>query len=133
MASVGSFCGIRFRVSDSEVKTIESFTWSSSARYAVHQRHGGKELPEKVGNSLEKITFSMTLSAYLGADPMEEYKKLRSIVAGGRDGAFVLGRKRIGAYHWTATEASLTAVSYDKRGGVTAADIKVTLQEYPRT
>lgn len=132
MATVGSFCGITFRVSDSMVRTIENFSWSSAARYSTHQRHAGKDIPEKVGDQLEKITFSMTLTAYLGADPMAEYKKLRAVVSNGETGVLVIGRKRIGSYRWTATEASVTASNYDKRGAITSAEIKVTLQEYPR-
>lgn len=132
MAMAGSFCGIAFRVSEDMVKTIDSFSWTSAARYSTHQIHAGKELPEKVGEQLEKITFSMTLTAYLGVDPMAEYKKFNEIVTSGKTGVFMLGRKRIGAYRWTAIEASLTAVTYDGRGAVTTATVKVTLQEYPR-
>ena len=132
MATVGSFCGITFRVSDSLVRTIENFNWSSAARYSSHQRHSGKDLPEMVGQQLEKITFNMTLTAYLGVDPMAEYKKLQDIVSSGKTGVLVLGRKRVGSYRWTATEASISASTYDGRGAVTAAAVKVTLQEYPR-
>lgn len=132
MAMVGSFCGIAFRVSDSLVRTIESFNWSSAARYSSHQRHAGKDLPEMVGKQLEKITFNMTLTAYLGVDPMAEYKKLQDIVSSGRAGVLVLGRKRVGSYRWMATEVSISASTYDGRGAVTTATVKVTLQEYPR-
>lgn len=125
----GSFAGISFTVSDDEVKTLNSFTWSAATKWTAHQRVGIKDLPELTGKSLDKISFGMTLSGYFGVDPIAQFKKLKKIVENGKSGVLVIGREKIGT-KWVATECSLTATHYDCEGAVASANIKVTLQEY---
>ena len=40
MGMVGCLGDIVFTVSDRTIETINNVTWSGSARYATHQRHG---------------------------------------------------------------------------------------------
>lgn len=125
----GSFCGVSFSVSDSAIKTLNSFSWKSSSKWTTHQRIGLKDLPEMTGKSLDTVTFGMTLSAYFGVDPMAQYKKLQKIVEEGTIGSLVIGKTKIGT-KWVATSSSVTAINYDREGTVATADISVTLQEY---
>lgn len=125
----GSFGGIAFTVSDSTVKTINSFSWSTSASWATHQRAGLKELPEMTGKKLDKVSFGMKLSGFFGVDPISQFKKLKKLVENGTSSALVIGRAKIGS-KWVATDASITATYYDCEGAVASADVKVTLQEY---
>lgn len=125
----GSFAGVTFSVSDQVVKTLNSFTWSTSTKWTTHQRLGTKELPEMTGKALDKATFGMTLSGYFGVNPMTQYKKLRDAVANGTVSTLVVGRAKVGT-KWVATSCSLTATHYDREGAVASAEVKVTLQEY---
>lgn len=125
----GSFAGISFTVSDSVVKTLNSFSWSTSAKWSTHQRHGLKDLPELTGKNLDKVSFGMTLSGFLGVDPMAQFKKLKKVVENGQPSVLVVGRTKVGT-KWVATDASITATYYDCEGSVASADVKVTLQEY---
>lgn len=127
---VGSFGGISFYVSEDTVRTLQDLSWSVSARYSTHQRHNNKDLPEKTGTELQTATFSMMLSAYLGVNPTTLFKKLVRIVESGKVCSLVLGSQRIGK-RWVAKSAQMTAEQYGRRGVVTIATVKVTLQEYP--
>ena len=127
---VGSFAGLSFHVSDDAVQTIENLSLSASARYSTHQRVNNKDLPEKTGTELMEASFDMTLSAYLGVNPMTVYNRLVKYVNSGKVGSLILGRRRIGK-KWTAKSAKLKATFFDGHGAVTSASVSVTLQEYP--
>ena len=72
MGMVGCLGDIVFTVSDRTIETINNVTWSGSARYATHQRHGTHALTEFTGLDPDKMTFDIVLSAYLGVDPIAE-------------------------------------------------------------
>ncbi len=127
---VGSFAGISFYVSEDTVRTLQDLSWSVSARYATHQRHNNKDLPEMTGVELQQASFNMTLSAYLGVDPTALFKKLVRAVENGRVSSLILGRQRIGK-QWVAKSAQIQSKQFDGHGAMTIATIKVTLQEYP--
>ena len=73
---VGNLGEIVFEVSDETVRTLSKMNWGGSANYAVHKRHAGNALTEFTGLNPDSFTFSMTLVAQLGVDPMAEIKKL---------------------------------------------------------
>ena len=72
MGMVGCLGDIVFTVSDRTIETINNVTWSGSARYATHQRHGTHALTEFTGLDPDKMTFDIVLSAYLGVDPIAD-------------------------------------------------------------
>ena len=127
---IGSFAGISFYVSDDTVRTLQDLSWSASAKYATHQRHNNKDLPEMTGTDLQQASFNMTLSAYLGTDPTALFKKLVSAVESGKVSSLVLGRQRIGK-QWVAKSAQIQSKQFDGHGAMTIATVKVTLLEYP--
>lgn len=83
MGMVGCLGDIVFTVSDRTIETINNVTWSGSARYATHQRHGTHALTEFTGLDPDKMTFDIVLSAYLGVDPIAEVVKLWNYERGG--------------------------------------------------
>ena len=62
MGMVGCLGDIVFTVSDRTIETINNVTWSGSARYATHQRHGTHALTEFTGLDPDKMTCG-TMSA----------------------------------------------------------------------
>ena len=68
MGMVGCLGDIVFTVSDRTIETINNVTWSGSARYATHQRHGTHALTEFTGLDPDKMTstsFSPLTSALI--------------------------------------------------------------------
>ena len=82
MGMVGCLGDIVFTVSDRTIETINNVTWSGSARYATHQRHGTHALTEFTGLDPDKMTFDIVLSAYLGVDPTSRLRSPTTSAAG---------------------------------------------------
>ena len=132
MGMVGCLGDIVFTVSDRTIKTIDNVTWSGSARYATHQRHGTHALTEFTGLDPDKMSFDIVLSAYLGVDPITEVVKLWNYERSGIAVPLVIGNKGYGKYRWSVLDHKMKMKTYDGRGNVTSATVTVNLQEYLR-
>lgn len=130
MGMVGCLGDIVFTVSDQVIKTINNMTWSGSARYATHQRHGTNALTEFVGLDPDQITFDITLSAYLGVNPIAEIVKLWDYERNGIAVPLIIGNKGYGKYRWSIINHKAKMQTFDGRGNVTSATVSVSLQEY---
>ena len=119
-------------MSDRTIKTIDNVTWSGSARYATHQRHGTHALTEFTGLDPDKMSFDIVLSAYLGVDPITEVVKLWNYERSGIAVPLVIGNKGYGKYRWSVLDHKMKMKTYDGRGNVTSATVTVNLQEYLR-
>lgn len=127
---VGCLGGIVFQVSDEVVETIRDVEWSGSARYQVHQRHGGSALTEFVGVDPDKMRFSMTLSQELGVDVSKEWVKLWTYERSGEALPLVIGEHHYGKYRWNLVSHKITGQAYDRDGTMSTIDVEVELQEY---
>ena len=132
MGRIGCLGDIVFTVSDQVVETLDNVVWSGSARYAVHQRHLTHALTEFTGVDPDKITFDITLSAYLGADPIGEVIKIWSCERNGLPVPLTIGEKAYGKYRWNITKHEMKMQYFDREGNVTHAVVSVSLQEYLR-
>ena len=133
MASVGCLGDIPFMVSSSTVQTLTNAKMSGSAKYATHQRHAGDTLTEFVGNTPDKFSFDMTLSAYLGVHPMQMVDKIIGYMREGQTLPLVIGDKSIGQYRWTITNYNVRFQTTDGEGNVLTVTVTITLQEYLRS
>lgn len=129
---IGCLGDVPFTVSSRAVQTIDNMKWSGSARYAVHQRHGIRALPEFTGIDLEQISFDFLLLASLGADPMDEIERIQNYERKGRPVPFILGDKVYGRYRWTVVSHEIKAQAFDARGNLMSVTVSVKLQEYVR-
>lgn len=127
---IGCLGDIVFTVSDSVVRTISNLKETGSAQYSTHQRHGGNALTEFVGIDPDKITFDITLDAYLGVSPSNDISKLWSYERNGTAVSLVIGNTAFGKYRWNVLTHTMSATHYDKWGDITVATVSVTLQEY---
>lgn len=132
MAVVGNFGSVVFSVSDNLVKTFDGMSWDTSANYATHDRHIRQDLLEFLGPEPDSISFSMTFSVFTGTNPYSEIKKLRQIVKEGKVARLVLGGKVYGDYKWVLQKMSTDLQKFDNKGNLWAAQVKVTLKEYPK-
>lgn len=119
-----------FTVSDKTIETIDKVKWSGSARYAVHQRHLYHSLTEFTGIAPDKMSFSITLSAYLGVNPMDELVKLWKYERSGEAVPLTIGEKAYGKYRWSVLSHDAQLKVFDKFGNLMSADVSVSLQEY---
>lgn len=132
MATIGTFAGVAFSVSDKTIKTFNNMKWQVSGKYAEHDRHLKRDLLEFLGPELETISFEMRLSVFLGVTPLTEIIKLRSIVQTGKTDRLVIGGKVYGSYKWAMTEMSVNLERFDNKGNLLVAMVDVKMKEYPK-
>lgn len=130
MAQVGCLGDIPFTVSSETVQTINNMTWSGSARYSRHQRVLTNALTEFTGLDPDKITFEMTLSAFLGVNPMTAIGLLWDYERKGTSLPLVIGEKGYGKYRWTITDHKIKMKDFDGNGALLTATVSVSLLEY---
>lgn len=127
---IGSLGDIIFKVSDKVVETFNGFERSGSAAIQTHAVHNGRALAEFTGVGNEKISFQLTLSAYLGVSPRTELSKLIRHCRSGKILKLVLGRKVVGAYRWVISSWKAEYETFFGNGQVSQIVVSVTLQEY---
>lgn len=133
MAVIGSLGDVIFTVSAELVRTLENFQWSGSARYGVHQRHGGNALTEFTGLDPDQISLEITLSAELGTNPMEEIWRLWRYLRNGAALPLTIGTHGYGRYRWTITALSVKTKYFDRNGELYHTVVSLKLQEYLRS
>lgn len=122
--------GIMFETSSEKTETPENVAWSGSSRYAVQQRHMTHALTEFTGLEPDKISFDMTLAADLGADPMEELKKLWKYSRDGTALQLLIGEHAYGKYRWVIKDLKIKAQYFDVHGNQYCTRVSVNLLEY---
>lgn len=127
---VGCLGDMVFQVSDKVIETIRNVEWSGSARYAVHERHGGNALTEFTGVDPDKMSFEMTLSRELGVDVDKEWVKLWTYERSGKALPLVIGEHHYGKYRWNLVSHKITGEAHDRDGTMTTVTVAVELQEY---
>lgn len=127
---IGCLGDIVFEVSDAVIKTISSATWSGSASIHTHQRHLTNSLQEFVGIDPDEFTFSMTLSKYLGVEPLKDIETIFEYERGGVAVPLFVGTKAYGKDRWLIKSHTVKMESYDGQGNLTVATVDVVLTEY---
>lgn len=129
---VGGLGDIAFQVTANTVRTFDGLNWSSTAKYAVHDRHLKDDLLEFLGCEPEKISFKMQFLRSLGIDPAQEYEKLKKALQSGEIMIFTIGTKKIGKYRWVIKSLKNDIRNFDGFGRVIYSEVDVELQEYPK-
>lgn len=130
MAVIGALGNVAFKVSDKTIETLNNMTWSGSARYATHARHGGNALTEFCGLDPDIITFDIELSSFLGVDPMTELVKIWTYERRGISVPLTLGTKAYGKYRWNILSHSTEYKQFDGHGNMLSCTVSIKLQEY---
>lgn len=130
---VGCLGDVIFTVSSEQVKTLDNMRWSGSARYPAHQRHGTNALTEFTGIDPDQMSFNITLSGYLGVNPMTELVKIWNYERSGQAVPLVIGTKAYGKYRWNVISHTIQGQSFDGDGDLVTATVSISLQEYLRS
>ncbi len=132
MAVLGCLGDIVFKVSDDTVHTFSNMKRSGSVNYSVHSRHATMPLAEFTGIELEKLSFDIALSVFLGTDPDEEIDKIIRYERNAKTLMLMIDSKFIGSYRWTITSHDIKPKHYGKQGKILSATVSLQLLEYPR-
>ena len=132
MANIGCLGEVPFLVSEEVTRTLSRFQWSGSARYGVHQCHAGNALTEFTGLDPDQISFEITVSRELGAEPMDEIWRLWRYERNGVTLPLTIGEHAYGRYRWTIVSHTVKDPCHDRDGNIHHAVISLKLQEYLR-
>lgn len=128
MATIGTLGDIVFSVSPKVIRTFNGLKKSVSPKFSSHNRHLKETLLEFTGTDPDKISFSMTLSVFLGVDPQAEAAKLESAARTGRIMRLILGRQSYGK--WVITSLSNSYERIDNKGNVLIIKTDISLTAY---
>lgn len=123
---VGSFGDVAFSVTTDTVRTLNGLSLNDSASYVAHAVHGLQEIPEFTGFSAPKISFGVTLSAFLGLDPMTELEKLREMLRSKKGYPFALGSDVYGDL-WILTDIAAECEYFYRDGTLMSINVRLTL------
>ncbi len=132
MPQVGCLGEIVFEVSDDAIKTIRNATWGGSAAIQTHQRHLQAALTEYTGAQPDTFEFKMSVSFYLGSDPLADIAKLFEYERTSKAVPLTIGCKGYGKYRWLVKSHKTTMEYFDANGNLLGSDITVSLIDYPK-
>jgi len=128
IGNIGS--AVVFHTSDSRVVNYQSMSTTETGRWAKHTVINGKPKQQFLGPELGEVTFTIKLSAELGAKPRKTYDNLHRLLKEGTPVNVVIGNKRIGDGMYVVTSLSGSTGIVLNRGEIISMTIDVTLQEY---
>lgn len=126
--TIGSYGDVSFFVSSETVKTIKNLKWSRSASYSQHKVHGMNAVPEFTGYDSPTITFEVTLSAFLGINPLQELQKLDDMRTSKKAYALCFGDDLYGTL-WMIQRLDTTTEYTYKDGTMASCKVNLTLLE----
>lgn len=130
MAKIGSYGDIVFEVTPKKVQTFNDFQRSSSSRWNEHEIIQKKPKSEFNGPSLEEISLTIKLSAFLGVNPSKQLEKLRKMNYSGKVASFILGGKTISQNYWSIQRMDESNHVFDNKGNILSVDVTLNLKEY---
>lgn len=125
---VGTFGNIAFSVSASRQYLIDGFSRKSGAKTEEHQVTGGKPRLEFIAPTLTDISFTITLLAGHGVNPLAEIEKLVAIMENGEVHRLMMGGRNLGKFLLTEVGDDWEKTLGD--GRVTLLRGKVSFKEY---
>jgi phage protein U len=126
---IGALGDVVFTVSSKAIQTIEKLELKKSVEFGTHKLHNGKTLLEYTGRNPATGSFPITLSAFLGVNPLKVLKVLEKHLEKGQVLSFTLGTKKIGK-KWVITDVQENYTYFDVNGDVLAIDVTVSIKEY---
>ena len=89
-----------------------------------------RRVQEFVGLEPDTFSFPLTLSKYLGVDPMTDITKIFTYERTGTAVSLVIGKKFYGKYKWLVKNHKTRGKRFDGEGNLVSADITISLTEY---
>lgn len=132
MAAMASWGDRVFSVEPGRILTFKDFSRSASFETKSEESPGEKPGTTNVGPGLETISFTVLLSATLGADVQKEADAWLSDCNGGAVHALFIGGKAQGGNSWQLTQVRMSDTEHMPDGRLIACTMDVTLTEYAR-
>lgn len=129
--AIGNFGAlITFSTSDTKILTFKEFKREASGRWSQISRISKKPKQQFLGPDLEKVTFTIELSANHGVKPRDTIEKIINHVNEGTPETLVIGSEKVGKNKYVITKASATWDEVWNKGELVRAKVDITLEEY---
>lgn len=121
---------ITFETSDKKILTFKDFKREKAGRWGAHNRIGKKPKQQFLGPGLDKVTFTITLSAQHGVKPRTTLDNIGKYVDNGTPAKLVIGTKRVGKNKFIISQTSEAWDMIWNKGELVKATLDITLEEY---
>ena len=125
---IGSFGGVIFSVSSSQILTIKNFKRTTKAKFQTHDILGATSKLEFVGTEPISINFEIQISAMLGAPVKETLETLREVCANGLVDNLIVGGEVVGLFVLETLDES--EIITDGRGKPISVTVQLNLRGY---
>ncbi|KEQ22302.1 phage tail protein [Paenibacillus tyrfis] len=127
---IGSFGDVIFVASAELIRTFQSFSRTTAARWAVHEIHLKYPKAEYIGPGQDSLSFTMRFDIRYGINPRTELDKLLDMSRSGTAQTLTIGGKGLGVGLWYIESINQTWTAVDNHGHVITAEAELTLKEY---
>jgi len=127
---VGSFGSVVFQASRNKILTFDDLKRSTAPRWATHDVHLKKPIPEYLGPGQDIINFTMIFDVSLGVRPLNEMERIMVLCRDGVPHRLVIGGVPFGAKQWVITNYEQMYTHFDGRGNLMRGSSSVTMKEY---
>ena len=125
---VGSIGSVVFEVNSENAAILKDYQRTVKANYSTHSLVGQTAIMEYTGTNPTEISFSLTLSAFLGLNPGEQLAKIEEMAKLGQKVVLSIGTLVVGE-KWAVTDVSSKAERHFRDGDVLAYDVSIKLKE----
>lgn len=127
---IGSFGDLVFVASADKIRTFEDFERTTSPRWALHDVHLMRPIPEYLGPGQDSISFSMYFDVRYGMRPRNELARLTRLCREGTVDRLIIGGMPMGTGKWYIESLGQTWEKIDNKGAVLVGRAEVTMKEY---
>lgn len=131
MASIASFGGVVFEISEDRKLFLMDFERTESSRWVDHELLMVKPQPNFLGAGLVDLRFQIILKAQYGVNPDVEMSKLRTMNRRGRTDYFIRGKKSISVNRFSIRSIQESHRRIDNLGNVLEIYATMSLKEDP--
>lgn len=128
MATIATWCGIRFVVSNNKTMLLNDMKESNSISIATHEALSRRQKIQWIGYDASEFSLSIVFDSMVCRKPYNEYMKLKDLL--GHVSYFLIGNKRIGYHRWMLTSLSGAYERILPKGGISRIEATAKFTEY---
>lgn len=133
MATIGSYAGKTFKVSNKGIYTLkDGIKMKASIATESQEKENDKPSTYIKGFNLETLSFSITVFKQKNIDPLGEFNSWKKILYSKKPYPFILGGKKLGSNNFLMKDVSMEETKIVGNGEIVKMVIGIELEEYVR-
>ena len=128
MATIATWCGIRFVVSENKTIPLTDLKEDNSVSIATHQSLSMRQKVQWIGYDASSFSMNIVFDSLICRKPYDEYMKLKDYL--GHVSYLLIGNKRIGYHRWMLTGLSANYSRVISKGAISRIEATAKFTEY---